>query len=431
MKRILIIHYHLNPGGVTRIIESQVQALREHDPSYEILILTASCQKPDIIEQTGTKIILEEKLNYLTTQSDCNSVYKVLKQFFTGIITPDDILHIHNLNLGKNPVLTLIISELAAEGYRIINHAHDFAEDRPANYKYMKSIVRKISEKSLHEVLYPDLPNILHIVLNFSDSRRLRDYGINQDKIFVLPNPVVFPSYFQIRDRVQNRNSISKKLNLDSSKLIITYPVRVIRRKNIGEFILLCCLFSDSAAWLVTQPPKNPEEVKFYVQWKKFCKTYSIPVLFEVGDLVDFELLIMASDYCFTTSTMEGFGMVFLEPWLLGTPVIGRNIPKVTSDIKETGILFPLLYDSIDILRKGRKIDFAQLNMAEQMKFIVELVKDPEKKGDLFLRNRFLEKLLISVDQSLIDRNKAIILQEFSLEHYAKRLKTIYKKLTG
>ncbi len=51
---------------------------------------------------------------------------------------------------------------------------------------------------------------------------------------------------------------IVTRLGLDPEKKIITYPVRAIRRKNIGEFILLAVLFEGTCQFNITQAPKNP-----------------------------------------------------------------------------------------------------------------------------------------------------------------------------
>ena len=33
-----------------------------------------------------------------------------------------------------------------------------------------------------------------------------------------------------------------------------------------------------------------------------------------------------------TTSVAEGFGLAFLEPWLFGKGLLGRNLPEITVD---------------------------------------------------------------------------------------------------
>ena len=430
MHRILIIHYHLNPGGVTRIIESQVQALKKQNPPQEIIILTGHRDDPQKIQNAGARLIVEERLNYLSEISDFNAEKDYLNNFFNGILNSNDIIHFHNLNLGKNPILTFIISELANSGYRVINHIHDFAEDRPENYQFMERVIAEVTDKPIKEILYPPTNNIFYIVLTTFDRNKLIRLVVNQKNIHVLPNPVILPSIRSNVDLKEQRSSILQKFHLDHAKKIVTYPVRVIRRKNIGEYILLCFLFRDKANWLVTQPPRNPVEIKSYNQWKKFCSEYEIPLLFEAGLETDYEMLIRCSDFCFTTSIREGFGMAYLEPWILGVPVIGRNLPNVTHDFIKTGLVFPLLYNEIKVTWNCTNSDFASLTEATQRDIIAELIKDHQKSEEIISHNRFLEKLLISVDQTLIDKNKALILQEFSLENYAKRLNTIYRKIT-
>ena len=140
-----------------------------------------------------------------------------------------------------------------------------------------------------------------------------------------------------IYDKTKAKTEICDQLNLEQNKLLITYPVRVIQRKNIGEFILLAALFNENANFVVTQPPQNPVEIERYKKWVDFCKKEKINVTFEAGTKVDFEKLLIASDFCITTSYNEGFGMVYLEPWLLNTPVVGRDIDFISKDFRADG----------------------------------------------------------------------------------------------
>ena len=66
--RIVIFHYHLNPGGVTRIVESQVEALKEIDPKQQILIVTGGCEDRTPFARLGIELIVNEELNYLTNR---------------------------------------------------------------------------------------------------------------------------------------------------------------------------------------------------------------------------------------------------------------------------------------------------------------------------------------------------------------------------
>jgi glycosyltransferase involved in cell wall biosynthesis len=428
MSQIFIVHYHLNPGGVTRIIESHVRALTEYGKSENVLLLTGTeIQAGNLI---GPQVIckVNEMLNYLPEdESVYMDTFNSLNGFFKKELVKDDILHVHNLNLGKNPILTLVISEMAQQGYRVVNHVHDFAEDRPENMEYLKRVIEGFFKKNLNSILYPNVSNYFYTPLTSYDLQRLQGYGIQNERLFLLPNPVTFHLTGNPLNNVLSKKKVCRTLQLDAKKMLITYPVRVIRRKNIGEYILLAFLFSDKAHWLVTLPPQNPVEIEPYLQWKSFCMHYKIPLTFEVGSVVTFEEVISASDLCFTTSIQEGFGMVFLEPWLFDKPVAGRKIKHVTDDIAKTGVDFPLLYDEFIVNSGNTKTDFATLSQNQQQQYIESVVKNESLKKELFTDNPFLGKLLTSVSKSLIERNKSIILNEYSIVKYAERLKRIYQ----
>ncbi len=121
---------------------------------------------------------------------------------------------------------------------------------------------------SSSEILYPDLPGYHFAVLNSCDFNRVIQKGIPRDKVHLLQNPVSTKSGKSHKIRAE----IISRLGLDNQKKIITYPVRAIRRKNIGEFILLAVIFQDSCQFNITQAPKNPAEVPAYLRWKLFCE---------------------------------------------------------------------------------------------------------------------------------------------------------------
>ena len=69
--------------------------------------------------------------------------------FIKKSLSENAILHCHNPNLGKNPSLTLAVYKLAMEGYPIVNHCHDFPEDRPENLSLLKEIIPPLSGSTL------------------------------------------------------------------------------------------------------------------------------------------------------------------------------------------------------------------------------------------------------------------------------------------
>jgi len=427
--QIVIAHSHLNPGGVTRIIESQIESLSNDT----VKVLVGSCSNPETITSKGAELHIIEDLNYLEQREyNDKEAMIMLHQVHRKIknqLPSNAILHFHNLNLGKNPIVTYAVYLLAKEGAKVFNHAHDFAEDRPANYAFLKSILSDIFLQRIEEVLYPQLPNYHYGVLNSFDFERLEKFGVQKERIEWLPNPVTFQTRQNISDKNGAKTQICKSLALDEKKLLVTYPVRVIQRKNIGELILLSALFGDMVNFVVTQPPKNPHEILLYEKWMKFCNAENIDVTFEAGNKVDFETLIIASDFCITTSYREGFGMVYLEPWLLNTPVVGRNIDYITRDFNADGFQFPMLYNQIII--PATNADFKDLEMEIQMNIISEIKNNTSKKTGILEQNKALQMLFEKTGSEITEKNKKIIKEKYSLKGYGSKLQNRYKKMVG
>jgi glycosyltransferase involved in cell wall biosynthesis len=430
--KIFIIHHHLNPGGVTRIIQSQISSLRNNYPKLQLVLLTGEVSEPEFYERNSVPVITNENLNYLTKKdisgAEGYDLLNSLIAFFKEHIMPEDIIHVHNMNLGKNPVMTLALSMLAETGQLLFNHSHDFVEDRPENMKFVQHVIEMLFGRDERNVLYPGYSNYYYGVLNSFDKKRLQKMGIDEERITLLPNPVHFEKTSKLT-KPKAKEKICKELELDQDKMIITYPVRVIRRKNFGELALFSALFDKKAHWLVTQAPKNPVEIEPYQEWKHFCHESNINIMFEAGTKADFEELLLATDVCITTSMREGFGMVFLEPWLLGTPVMGRNISYVTEDLAESGIRFPMLYDKILVETHGEEKDFGSLTQEEQMELLTEVVKKDELKKKITSRNPDLKKVFQQVPDDIKDHNKKVISEQYSLKSYSKKLYDIYKQM--
>jgi glycosyltransferase involved in cell wall biosynthesis len=322
-----------------------------------------------------------------------------------------------------------VVSDFAKKGLKIVNHAHDFAEDRPVNLSFLREILEQLSETSVESIMYPVLKNYHFATLNHFDYQRLIDFGIREDNVHFLPNPVSI-SEKKMPTSKESKRRVKDILGLCGDKLLITYPVRVIRRKNIGEYILFSELFKEEADFIVTLPPQNPIEVEIYRKWVAFCNENNMNIIFEAGLKVDFEDVICGSDLCFTTSVMEGFGMVFMEPWLMNTPVAGRDIEYVTKDLKKSGIVFPFLYKSLIIRYNDTKLDFSQLAVKEQMDYILKIKSSKDLKKQLYKDNPLFSNILKPIDNKIVKDNQEIIKNNYSLEKYGERLEGVYKRVT-
>lgn len=433
--KLLIIHYHLQPGGVTRIIDSQVLAIRKFIAPDDICILTGEpCGKGALTAPVATDVLPE--LNYIDSSkpsaAECASMLKKIEGRIKSHISPDTVIHPHNLNLGKNPVLTYAVHKISETGVPVLNHCHDFAEDgRPENLEFLRYVIDGSFGADFRKVLYPDRARYLFGVLNSTDFGRLLNYGVRKNLINLLPNPVHFPEARTSEKHSEIINNIKKSFDIAPELPIFTYPVRAIHRKNIGEFILLASLFPQKANWIITLSPQNPLEKPEYEAWKDFCRNNDIKVFFEVGEKIDFTGLMHVTDRCVTTSMKEGFGMVFLEPWSRGVPVAGRDIPSVTADFMKSGISLPYLYKNLFVETETRKTDFPELTLREQMDFILSLGGSAVLKEKLLEDNPGIMKIFQDTPDKIIKQNMETVKNNYSLEAYGKKLFDIYKKLSG
>ncbi len=429
MMDVLILHYHLERGGVTRIIESQIRGIHLNDSGFPVKVLCGVSSRLPKIE--NAVIVQDQRLNYTAestpdqySKSSLIELVKLIRSF----INPGTIVHAHNPNLGKNPLLSAAIFQLAMEGVNILNHCHDFAEDRPMNMKVLNEALPLIMDEPVDRILYPDTPNYYFAVLNSCDYQRLSDKGIPVERIRLMPNPVDVK--LNTENKAGLKKKICKKLSIPDSSLLCTYPVRPILRKNIGEFILMATLYNTRADFVITLAPLNPVEIPAYNRWKKFCRQHVPNMHFEAGVSVDFSDLVAASDFCINTSKREGFGMVYLEPWLLETPVIGRNISCVTSDLANQGIVFPRMYDEFRVPYKNSVIDFKDLPAEDQEHIIIQTAMNPEFSRVLTELNPWLNEWLDPIPDEIINSNKLVIQQKFSLNEYGHQVLGIYSEIS-
>ncbi|NRA40657.1 MAG: hypothetical protein HRU15_21105, partial [Planctomycetes bacterium] len=197
--------------------------------------------------------------------------------------------------------------------------------------------------------LYPQSNNIHYCVLNNRDHRILEDAGLASDRLDVLPNPV--DGAVVLERGPAAKKHWASKVGCPVPHQLILYPVRGITRKNVGELLLHACLADPGRAYALTLPPQNPIEKDQYDHWEELARSLDLPCYFGVGriDGLSFAENIAASDAIISTSVAEGFGMVFLEPWLMGRPVIGRDLPEITADFKDNGVHYDGLYDRFPI----------------------------------------------------------------------------------
>jgi len=434
--RIAFIHYHLRPGGVTRVISEQVDALKDY---AETVVVTG--EPPETI--IGSDVIVIPPLAYDRDRKDnikpgeiAHAIIQELNAKWKG---GPDLIHFHNPTLRKNKGLVEIIKIMISKGLKVLLQIHDFAEDgRPGNYS---------------DEEYPS--DCHYAVINRKDYNYLLKSGLGRDGLHLLPNSikplVINPEYKRERD-------------------IILYPIRAIRRKNIGEAILLSLFFRNHESLGITLEPTSKLDIKSYKGWVNFVSSEGLGVWFRLGIENCFEDILARTRCMITTSIKEGFGFSFLEPWTIERMLFGRLIEDVCSDFIENGIILDHLYkkvriplnfidedlfykrwkecllDKIDLYKynidqpyvenafsniiSDGSIDFGLLNENLQKKVILKILKAEKNYEKLLDLNPFLLDInYLKNTSEIIDNNKKIVLEEYSSEKYRANLLKMYKEV--
>ena len=437
--KIAFLHYHLKTGGVTTVLKQQLGALSDR---WQTLVLTGQLPETSF----SARIIHIPELAYSSQykgQFDPENVaQKILEALHTGFNGPCDVLHVHNPTLAKNDHFQKILKSLQTKGVVLLLQIHDFAEDgRPRAY---------------FTEAYP--ADCHYSVINGRDYRILLKAGLKPKGLHLLANMVAPPR------KTPPPDALPKPMTL--------YPVRAIRRKNIGEAILLSLFFQDERFLSITLPPNSAADIKSYQNWKAFVKDRNLTVEFDRSLNHDFETSVMSAGSLITTSITEGFGFSYLEPWLFGKMLWGRKLPDICHDFEKKGIQLQHLYDRLlvpvdwfglhrfrtkwvqclrdtcrlfnhrvddmliqqafDLCTQDGNIDFGLLDEAFQKKVIDELIGDRKKSEALMQLNPFLTNPGDVPDKTnLIRHNREAIEQNYNQKQYGQILRETYGRVAN
>ncbi|MDD4736478.1 MAG: glycosyltransferase family 4 protein [Kiritimatiellae bacterium] len=443
--KIALVHYHLRTGGVTRVMDDAAQALTRL--GHDVAALTGEPPDETALRhplRTGVLPALAYGPHPVITPAELvREARRAASELLGG---PPDLWHIHNHALGKNETLPLLVDALAHDGERLILQPHDFAEDgRPANYAFLRE---QLAARAMPlEHLYPQAPHIAYAVLNDRDAAILRAAGF--ERVTVLPNPVDAGNTVPPPPAYQPRRNI--------------YPTRAIRRKNIGEFLLLSLLDNAGEAYAVTRAPRNPVERTRYDEWVRFAAETHLEIEWEYGaGFPSMQAIFQSASTVISTSVAEGFGLVYLEPWPANRPLVGRNLPLITRSLCESGLDLSALYSRLAIPLEwvGRERLFTAIAKActhrtkalgqkpdpREAENILQALTQDEVVDfgclDESMQRDILRRLAASPDdrallaaqippppaQAIIEHNRRIVTEQFHPNRYGGRLTALYEK---
>jgi glycosyltransferase involved in cell wall biosynthesis len=380
--KVAILHYHLRPGGVTTVIHNAQRALAGKF-DVEVLVDWGYDERP-----------ARSQAEFL---AGANVLAKRLTERLRGV----DVLHTHNIGLGKHPRLTYAVKLFAQQTrIKLINQVHDFPEDnRPTELRALRYCTGKRDDMFWRAICYYDAPNVIWATLTTHDAAKLATRGIPSKKIHVLPNPVddefftrPAPSRAALQEVIKKIAAFARANGFpyDPRKKMLLSPMKVMVRKNNGEAVELVKRLKKYQL-IITLDASSAGDRAYSERLKRKIRRERLPVVIGVGaELASPLPLFYLAHAILTTSKVEGFGYTFVEGWLCRKPVLGRDITEVTRDFVAAGLKMDHFYQKFD---------------DEAVRRIGSFLARPPRK--------------------LIRENRKIVLNEYSLDAYKRR----YEKL--
>ena len=179
--------------------------------------------------------------------------------------------------------------------------------------------------------------------------------------------------------------------DFDPRRKILLSPIKLMVRKNNAEAVELLKRLNklrrrDEYQLLISLEASSEDDRKYGEALKRKVRREGLPVVIGIGEEVDLLTQFHLAHAIVTTSKMEGFGYAFMEGWLCGKLVVGRDIPEVTRDFVSEGMDLRHLYREFN---------------NEAVKRIIRLLERPPQK--------------------LIAHNRSVVLRNYSLLAYARR----------
>lgn len=364
--KLVIVHYHLRPGGIRRIIELAVPHLVREAPRPITHVVLATGQRADHhwhaafaqqLPNIPVEVLVEPSFNYLSEQrsSPQGSTVQIrhaLENLFADADAGNCLVWAHNLGVGRNLLLAReLAAACVARDLPLVAHHHDWwFDNRWARWPEMRrSGFRNLAAPA--RVVFPPAGKALHVAINHADAAILsRHLGHHALWLPNLTEPAPLPSPARVRAA---QRWLRNKLASDSAPVWLL-PCRTLRRKNVAEALLLTRWLRPEAWLVVTGAASSADELPYFDALERIAHQHHWRV--RLGVLAGDESrkpsvpeLLAACEAVLLTSIQEGFGLPYLEAAAAQRPLIARHLPNIAPDLDRFGFRFPQAYDEIRI----------------------------------------------------------------------------------
>jgi glycosyltransferase involved in cell wall biosynthesis len=358
---LIIVHYHLRPGGVRKVIELATPFLLATMPSIERVIVATGEARDAAwngtfrrrLAPTPLEIVIEPTFSYLSEQSRLRTLPMRIHRAVEDLLARAEptLIWAHNLSVGRNFLLARELTRASdARGHMLVLHHHDWwFDNRWKRWSEMRrSGIRTLREAA--QIVFPARALVRVAAINRADASILQRHLGN--RAAWLPNLVErtrLPSKARIRAA---RTWLRSAVGDDSPVWLL--PCRILRRKNIAEALLLTRWLRPEAALVITGGVSSEDERDYARVLASAARKHRWRL--HAGVLTRNEArqpsvreLLAASECVLMASLEEGFGFAYLEAADAERPLIARRLPNIAPDLAKFGCRFPQTYDEVFI----------------------------------------------------------------------------------
>jgi len=360
---LIIVHYHLRPGGIRRVIELATPYLLARLKSVARVTLACGEAADQKWNQQFTRLVAPLPVEFTVApawgyfseqtrapkqiRSQCATA---LGRLLAGANSQNTIIWAHNLGIGRNLLLARELASVCqTRGIPLISHHHDWWFDnrwrrwpelRRAGFRDLKAVATAI---------FPPANNLRHAGINAQESAVLCEQL--DGRAGWLPNPVprISPPKHAA---IQSTKGWLEHTLREHGAPIWLLPCRLLRRKNVAEALLLTRWLRPEA-WLVTTGGASSADEQYYfetIQRTAHQHHWRLRLGVLSGDETrkpSVPELLAASEAVLLTSIQEGFGLPYVEAAAANRPLIARNLANVAPDLHKFGFRLPQAYDEI------------------------------------------------------------------------------------
>jgi glycosyltransferase involved in cell wall biosynthesis len=364
--RLVVVHYHLRPGGIRRVIENALPSLVRHAPAPVDHVILATGEAEDVgwnktlrtrLRPVPVVFHLDPALGYMAEQREeeeplHSRVRHGLARLLDAGAPDETVVWAHNLGIARNLVLTQeLLEACAARGIRVLAHHHDWwFENRWQRWKDVRQAgVRSLA--TVARVTFPFGAGIRHAAINSLDAGILRRHmGQAAGWLPNLSGRLRSPEEGSLQSA---RRWMDRQLH-DRGAPIWILPCRLLRRKNVAEALLLARWLRPEAWTVVTGSASSAEEQVYSNRLSEAARAgrwrLRIGLLqVQARRAPGIPELLGASEVVLLTSMQEGFGLPYLEAAAAGRPLLARSLPNIGPDLQRFGFRFPHLYEEVRI----------------------------------------------------------------------------------